>query len=62
MKKTINESMNIDECLESHIDTEEGLAWYKDRLVFIKKEMNGKEVSYRIKFTIAQVANTKFTK
>ena len=62
MKKTIEEASTIDEFLESHIDTEEGLTWYKDRLVAVEKETNGKEVSYRIKFLIAQLSNIKFPK
>lgn len=60
MKKTIEEVKTIDEFLESHIDTEEGLSWYKDRLVFIQKEMNDKEVNYNIRLLVAQTANIRF--
>ena len=60
MKKTIEEVKTIDEFLESQIDTEEGLSWYKDRLVFIQKEMNDKEVNYNIRLLVAQTANIRF--
>ena len=60
MKKTIEEISTIDELLESHIDTKEGLAWYKDRIIFIQIETGKKEISYDIKLLMAQTANIRF--
>ena len=60
MKKTIEEVSTIDELLESHIDTKEGLAWYKDRIIFIQIETGKKEISYGIKLLMAQTANIRF--
>lgn len=60
MKKTIEEVSTIDELLESHIDTKEGLAWYKDRIIFIQIETGKKEISFDIKLLMAQTANIRF--
>ena len=60
MKKTIEEVKTIDEFLESQIDTEEGLAWYKDRIIFIQIETGKKEISFDIKLLMAQTANIRF--
>lgn len=60
MKKTIEEVSTIDELLESHIDTKEGLSWYKDRIIFIQIETGKKEISFDIKLLMAQTANIRF--